>query len=286
MPETANHLMFEGFVCFTLLFALSMQAGAARLRGVPWHKVWDGDAQGRHPLQGALLPLSAAFLMLYWLSVLHKLNYDFLDPEVSCASYMYRRVSVLLPFMPHARWAEYLAIWGTLLAEATVPALLLHRRTWRLGLVAALGFHLLLGFDPTPGIYSFTGLLYALFILLLPGTFVDTAGEQLERLRARVGRKPLLYVRIAGLVLWIGLGAARGRSVSVHALAHPRRQGADARAHPDLALDLARPRVDQRPQPLSGPENAALLLHVQQPAHRRWTDQSPLHAAAHHATAL
>ncbi|MEY2935056.1 MAG: hypothetical protein RL033_5805 [Pseudomonadota bacterium] len=205
MPETANHLMFEGFVCFTWLFALSMQAGAARLRGVPWRKVWDGDEQGRHPLQGALLPLSAAFLMLYWLSVLHKLNYDFLDPEVSCASYMYRRVSELLPFMPHARWAEQLAIWGTLLAEAAVPALLLHRRTWRLGLVAALGFHLLLGFDPTPGIYSFTGLLYALFILLLPGTFVDTAGEQLERLRKRVGRKPLLYVRIAGLVLWISI---------------------------------------------------------------------------------
>ena len=64
-------------------------------------------------------------------------------------------------------------------------------------------FHLLLGFDPTPGIYSFTGLLYALFILLLPGTFVDTAGQQLERLRARLGRPALLYLRIAGLLLWL-----------------------------------------------------------------------------------
>ena len=205
MPETANHLMFEGFVCFTWLFTLSLQAGASRLRGVPWRRVWDADAEGRHPLQASLLPLSAAFLMLYWLSVLHKLNYDFIDPDVSCASYMYRRVSDLLPFMPRARWAEHLAIWGTLLAEASVPALLLHRRTWRFGLLAALAFHLLLGFDPTPGIYSFTGLLYALFILLLPGTFVDTAGEQLERLRARVGRRNLLYVRIAGALLWISI---------------------------------------------------------------------------------
>jgi hypothetical protein len=202
MPETANHLMFEGFVCFTWLFALSMAAGAARRRGVPWRQVWHGDERGRHPLQGSLLPLSAGFLLLYWLSVLHKLNYDFIDPDVSCASYMYRRVSELLPFLPRARWAEHVSIWGTLLAEASVPALLLHRRTWRFGLVAALGFHLLLGFDPTPGIYSFTGLLYALFILLLPGTFVDTAGRQLELLRARVGRSALWYVRIAGVLLW------------------------------------------------------------------------------------
>jgi hypothetical protein len=205
MPETANHLLFEGFVCFTWLFALSMAAGAARLRRVPWRQVWDGDESGRHPLQGSLLPLSAGFLLLYWMSVLHKLNYDFIDPDVSCASYMYRRVSELLPFLPRARWAEHVSIWGTLLAEASVPVLLLHRRTWRFGLVAALGFHLLLGFDPTPGIYSFTGLLYALFILLLPGTFVDTAGRQLELLGARVGRSALLYPRIAGVVLWISI---------------------------------------------------------------------------------
>ena len=201
MPEMANHLLFEALVCFTWLIAYALSSFSARQRGTTWHKLWRGDPDAPHPLEGSLPPLKLALLLLYWLSVLHKLNYDFLDPEVSCASYMYRRVSEVLP-LPRAIWAEYLSIWGTLLAEAAVPALLLYRRTWRLGLIAALLFHLLLGFDPTPGIYSFTGLLYALFILLLPGEFVDTAGQELRGLRARIGERALWYVRIAGLLLW------------------------------------------------------------------------------------
>jgi hypothetical protein len=207
MPETANHLMFEGFVCFTWLFSLAMQAGAARRRGVPWRKVLDGDANGRHPLQGTLLPLSAAFLLLYWLSVLHKLNYDFIDPDVSCASYMYRRVSELLPFMPRARWAEHLSIWGTLLAEASVPALLLHRRTWRFGLVAALGlpFAARLRSRPPASIASRGSCMRS--SSALARNLRRPAGQQLERLQARAGaRPPLLYLRIARL-------AASGASI-------------------------------------------------------------------------
>jgi hypothetical protein len=204
MPETANHLLFEALVCFTWLLAFALAALAARKRGATVREIWRGDPNAPFALEGSLPPLKLALLLLYWLSVLHKLNYDFLDPEVSCASYMYRRVAELLP-LPRAVWAEYLSIWGTLLAEAAVPALLLYRRSWRLGLIAALLFHLLLGFDPTPGIYSFTGLLYALFILLLPDEFVDTAGQELRRLRARVSDRVLLYVRLAGLLLWGGI---------------------------------------------------------------------------------
>jgi hypothetical protein len=201
MPETANHLLFECLVCITWLLTYGVAAVTSRRRGATWWQLWRGELNEPHPLGASLPPLKVALLLLYWLSVLHKLNYDFLDPEVSCASYMYRRVSEVLP-LPKAVWAEYLSIWGTLLAEAAVPALLLYRRTWRLGLVAALLFHLLLGFDPTPGIYSFTGLLYALFILLLPDEFVATAGQELRALRARVGDRVLLYLRLAGLLLW------------------------------------------------------------------------------------
>jgi hypothetical protein len=205
LPETANHLLFEGMVCLTWLCALGWHALGGLRRGEGLKELFRPRAGQSHPLEGSLRPLRWGLLLLYWLSVLHKLNYDFLDPDVSCASYMYRRVSALLPILPRARWAEYPAIWGTLLAEFAVPALLLHPRTWRFGLVAALLFHLLLGFDPTPGIYSFTGLLYALFILVLPGSFVNAASRELGALRARVGQKRLLQVRIAWLALWAGI---------------------------------------------------------------------------------
>lgn len=200
LPETANHLLFEGLVCFTWAAAFAVHALRRRRRGVPWRSLFAQEAGAVHPLEGSLGPLKIGLLLVYWISVLHKLNYDFVDPETSCASYMYRRVSESLPFLPQALWAEHVAIWSTLVAEALLPVLLLYRRTWQLGLVAALSFHLMLGFDPTPGIYSFTGLLYALFVLMLPQTFIGLASEGLVRLRERVGRSGLRDARVAGLV--------------------------------------------------------------------------------------
>lgn len=202
LPETANHLLFEGFVCFTWLLAFGIHALREQRGGRPLSKIFERPAGAPHPLEGSRRPLALGLLLVYWISVLHKLNYDFVNPDTSCASYMYRRVSESLPFLPNAVWAEHVAIWGTLLAEAAVPVLLLARRTWQLGLVAALAFHLLLGFDPTPGIYSFTGLLYAMFILVLPQSFVSTAADLLERLKDRWGARTLDGAR------WLGLSAA------------------------------------------------------------------------------
>ena len=144
--------------------------------------------------------------------MLHKLNYDFVDPGTSCASYMYRRVAETLPLLPRAAWAEHIAIWGTLAAEAALPIILLCRATWQLGLVAALSFHLMLSFDPTPGIYSFTALLFALFVLVLPNVFIEAATTTLASLSERLGRRTGLAIRAAGalfLAAMLGYGATR-----------------------------------------------------------------------------
>ena len=207
LPETANHLLFEGLVCLIWCAAFAVHAGKRLRAGAPLSR-WLSLAPGEmHPLSATLVPLRYAFVLLYWLSVLHKLNYDFIAPDSSCASYMYRRVSELLPFMPRAPWAEHVAIWSTLLAEAALPVLLLFGRTWRLGLVAALAFHLTLGFDPTPGIYSFTGLLYALFVLLLPERFIGAAFGEIERLVQKLGLPTASALRLAGLATLLSIVA-------------------------------------------------------------------------------
>jgi hypothetical protein len=203
LPQTANHLVFEGMICFGWWLALGAHA-AKRLRHGQPRTLWralEHDRGEPHPLEPSRAPLCLALLLVYWLSVLHKLNYDFIDPATSCASYMYRRVVQALPFLPRGIWAEQAAIWGTLLAEATLPVLLLWRRTWQVGLVAALSFHLMLAFDPTPGIYSFTGLLFALFVLVLPDVFVSAAREELQALVARVGARRLRLARGAALLV-------------------------------------------------------------------------------------
>jgi hypothetical protein len=201
LPHTANHLVFEGLVCLGWSLALGVHGARALLGGEGWRGAFRLRAEQPHPLEQSRAPLTAALLLVYWLSVLHKLNYDFVDPSTSCAAYMYRRVALALPFLPRAPWAEQASIWGTLLAEAALPVLLLWRRTWQLGLVAALSFHLMLAFDPTPGIYSFTGLLFALFVLVLPDAFIETALDRLRALAARVGRSSLLGARGAGAAL-------------------------------------------------------------------------------------
>lgn len=217
MPATANHLVFEGVVC--LGWSAAIAARSLRvLRATPragrrWRPLWTLAPDEEHPLEVSRAPLRLALLLVYWLSVLHKLNYDFVDPETSCAAYMYRRVSEALPFFPRAPWALQVSIWGTLLAEAALPALLVWRRTWQLGLVAALSFHLMLAFDPTPGIYSFTALLFALFILVLPRAFIEAATARLDGLVAGVGTRPLYGARIGALLVLLGIigyGATQG----------------------------------------------------------------------------
>jgi hypothetical protein len=204
LPETANHIVFEGLVCLAWAAAMGVFVLHRLRRGVPLRRVLSLAPGEPHPLERSRTPLALGLLLVYWVSVLHKLNYDFVNPDTSCASYMYRRVSEVLPFFPKVIWAEQLSIWGTLLAEAALPVLLLSARTWQLGLVAALSFHLMLGFDPTPGIYSFTGLLFALFILVLPDAFVGAATQRLDAAARRYPR-PLLIVRMAGLLVMAGI---------------------------------------------------------------------------------
>jgi hypothetical protein len=91
------------------------------------------------------MPQAAALLLVYWLSVLHELNYDFVNPSTSCAAYMHRRGAWSSAFLPRAPCAGVDP--GTLLAEAALP-MLLWRRTWQLGLVAPAPLHLRLALGP------------------------------------------------------------------------------------------------------------------------------------------
>jgi hypothetical protein len=220
LPETANHIVFEGLVCAVWSVALGAHVLRRLRQGARLGQLFTRTPGAPHPLAASRGPLAVGLLLVYWISVLHKLNYDFVDPDTSCASYMYRRVSEALPFFPRALWAEHLSIWGTLLAEAALPVLLLWRRTWQLGLIAALSFHLMLGFDPTPGIYSFSGLLFALFILVLPAEFSEAAAQRLGALVAHVGARPLRLARAVGLLVMTAIlvyGTTRSDRWAFHA---------------------------------------------------------------------
>ncbi|HSE53456.1 MAG TPA: hypothetical protein VLB00_14800, partial [Gemmatimonadales bacterium] len=122
LPAVYNHWFFGGLVSLTLLLA-SLAA---------W---WRGRGSGTRA--GDLLPVAFApaarwsLLLLYFLSGLHKLNADFFDPVVSCASVLYRGLRAGLPVLPDAPVMDPLAIGLTVLLELGLPVLLLVRRTRR-----------------------------------------------------------------------------------------------------------------------------------------------------------
>ena len=154
MPGLNNHNFFTLIADLTIataaLFAWATTAG----RGLP-----------RPALYRTLAPvLRVELLALYFWAFFHKLNRDFLDPEVSCGTVQLFQLSAPLPFVPTAEWAWPLASYGTLVIELAIPVLLVVRRTRVLGVLLGTGFHTVLAFN-YPG---FSALAFAFYSLFLP----------------------------------------------------------------------------------------------------------------------
>lgn len=115
------------------------------------------------------IPARAIVVICYGFAFFAKLNVDYLDPAVSCASRFYGNVAGWLP-LPTAPWAEHTAIWGALIVEGFLAAALaLTRGRWRiLTVVIGLAFHLALSFDLGKHFVNFSAVMSAGLLLFLP----------------------------------------------------------------------------------------------------------------------
>jgi len=88
-------------------------------------------------------PLRASLMVVYFFAVFHKLNADFFDPAVSCATHLYGKVTQLWSTaLPHKSAVATPAIYGTLLAEGGIFALLAAPKLRLWGIRLAVVFHL------------------------------------------------------------------------------------------------------------------------------------------------
>lgn len=169
-PATDNHWLVVGCVNVGLL--CSAASAARQCRGVPWRVA---------ELEPFALPLvRGCVLILYALSVLHKLNPAFLDPAGSCATELYRVLARRFP-LPQGAWLHGLAIQGTLVSETAILLLLATRRLRTAGLLCGMLFHYVLGLA---GFYNFSMTMVALYAAFLPPGF----GAELARLSPARGR--------------------------------------------------------------------------------------------------
>ena len=140
MPNIDNHWFFCMFISATI--AVVLVAQVLRDRGVP--RTIPADA-----IEVMAPPIRMLVISMYLLAVFHKLNTDFFNPEISCAIDFYRRAIrneswLPLPLNP-SRGLRELIISGVVLLEFLPAMFLLWRRTWFVGLVCGVAFHLSTG---------------------------------------------------------------------------------------------------------------------------------------------
>ncbi len=190
LPRTPNHWILALVIDATLLLSFARLAFA-------------GEAS-RAALYRVAAPLvRLEVVALYGWTVFHKLNVDFLDRDVSCAAVQLFRLRHGFPFLPVDAWVREAAIYGTLVIEAVIPALLIVRRTRVAGVLLGSAFHFVLGFL-YPG---FSANLFAWLSLFLTAAAIDGVPDA-RALGRRLGAGLLAGLVVYG-ILEFALGGVR-----------------------------------------------------------------------------
>lgn len=173
-PDTANHQLLYAIASAAVLCAFPIAARRKARRPTP--QDW---------LETFAPVLRVMLFALYFFGVLHKLNRDYFDPEVSCAVGTFAAVA--------PAWLDRLAtanlatrsslIAGSLLVESAVPLLLAFGRTRRAGIALGALFHGFLGLR----FFAFSTGLLAFYALFVPSALWERAAALVAQRRARGG---------------------------------------------------------------------------------------------------
>jgi uncharacterized membrane protein len=200
IPFSPNHIFFEFWVDAAVLAALVYHAGRAYLQRTSIH-----DALVRENVFNGFAPVARMSIMiLYFYAVFHKLNRDYLDPEISCGTFLTRGLLERLHIFYFPYWAKLVAVWGTLVIELLIPVLFLFRPTRRWSILLGLVFHFVLAIHPHAGLYSFSSLLIGFFYLFTPPAFNDCLRMQLKQWQIRLRKRSY---QVTGVLLAAGFAS-------------------------------------------------------------------------------
>ncbi len=151
----------------------------------------------------------ALLAVMYFYGIFHKINTDFLNPDVSCATALYRPLAG--PFgLGDNIFGQYLAIISTFVVETIAIVCLYWRRFFWVGLLVSLPFHFIIPLSGYSWYMDFSSLVFALYMLAVPREVASglySTGTSLLRSvpRLRPGISGLLVLGLA----WIAaLGVA------------------------------------------------------------------------------
>ena len=192
LPFVPNHWLLTGILSLAILGA----AAAVSLS--------DGRPAGQlAAVYQTLTPsvrISAA--VFYFFTFFHKLNADFLNPDVSCAVRFFEQT--VSPFgiaaLPGVGW---LAILATLAAELLLAVGLAMPRWRQAACMLGAGFHMLLALDAPHIFYNFSAVMFAVLWVCLPAFTAAEAARQI----GIIPRYPFLSVYLLLVLLCWALPA-------------------------------------------------------------------------------
>jgi len=151
-PIGSNHTIVRNFVLLGYWFSFIY----TMFKGLKWSDIFTNFTTAGQ----------ATLIIMYFFGVFHKINSDFLNPETSCATALWREMPwplnlVDTPIM------HYLAIYGTFVIEGILVFMLFSRKLRHYAVVFGILFHLLLGLSNYAMYISFTTLAISLHCLFL-----------------------------------------------------------------------------------------------------------------------
>lgn len=180
MPVAGNNKMIAAFMNASILI-------------ICLHAVlrYGNTAQMRENIYENMRVAARALLaIMYFYGIFHKINTDFLDPNVSCAVALYMPLADGFG-LQNSLTGKYLAIWSTFIVEAIAIVSLYWKRWFAVGLLLALMFHFVIPISVYSWYMDFSSLVLALYILSVPrevsSRFYDSCARLFRILRDRFG---------------------------------------------------------------------------------------------------
>ena len=175
MPVASNHYIMD------MVMALAVVLSAAfflRDKHLSSH---------RAEFYNAFAPAGRFFLVImYFFGIFHKINPDFLNPDVSCAVVLMNGITTPLG-LNHIEWIKHAAIWGTFVAEGIAMLALFSRRWKYWGFAIGLPFHMIIAFTGYRFYIEYSSLAIALYCLFLPREFYLSTNEAVDNIRNKYG---------------------------------------------------------------------------------------------------
>lgn len=167
LPAMSNCWLFSGLLSVGILGTLAMTA----VRLGRWQVATKEAYQTLSPT------LRWSLIVLYLFAALAKYNWDFFDPQQSCAAYLFRIFAQSARIENVGNWLGQVSIIGTLVFETGLPILFCFSFGRRYAIVVGLAFHTFLAHNHNLSVYDFNAMLAALYVTFLPPEYVGSLRE-------------------------------------------------------------------------------------------------------------